>query len=151
MPATQRRTRKEIRQSIGLLLGAARQDGGSVEASPSETSPSAARIVDTDLAFGSENEHRGRWVFATDSNSTNHLRRAIGSSPDERSVSVSTPFPSTPGSSWLYELWDEDVSPATVHEFVGQAISETTRKGAVQLLDESFHTGGGVNAFGLSS
>lgn len=151
MPATQRRTRKEVRQSIGLLLGAARLDGGAVEASPSETSPSAAKIVDSDLAFGSENEHRGRWVLATDSNSGTHLRRVIGSSPDERSLTVSTPFPSAPDSGWLYELWDEDMSPLVIHEFMNQAISETTRKGVVLNLDESMHTGGGVNAFPLSS
>jgi hypothetical protein len=140
-----------VRQSIGLLLGAARLDAGSVEASPSETSPSAAKIIDTDLAFGSENERRGRWVFATDSNSATHLRRVINSSPDERSLTVSTPFPSVPDSGWTYELWDEDVSPAMLHELMNQAISETTRKGAVQVLDESMHTGGGVNAWPLSS
>jgi hypothetical protein len=38
-----------------------------------------------------------------------------------------------------------------VHDFINQSIAETTRKGAVQQLDESFHTGGGVNAFPLYS
>ncbi len=151
MPVTQRRNRKQLRHSIGLLLGAVRQEGGQIESAPSETSQNAVKLVDDTLAFGAENEHRGRWIYATDSAGAKHSRRVSASSRDERSITVSKGFSVVAGSSWLYELWDADISPGIVHEFVNQAISGVTRKGSVETSDESFHTGGQINAFALSS
>ena len=151
MPATQRRNRKQLRHSIGLLLGAVRHEGGVVESSPSEVSQNVAKITDNTLAYGTENEHRGRWVYATDAGGETHLRRAFASSRDERSITVSKAFPTLPDSSWLYELWDTDVPPGTVHEFINQAISGVTRKGSVEDVDDGFHTGGHVTSFALSS
>lgn len=151
MPVTQRRNRKQIRHSVGLLLGAVKQDGGAIESRPTEQSANAARIVDNALAFGADNEHRGRWVFATDPQGVSHVRRVFASSRDERSITVSQPFASAPDSDWTYELWEADVSPATVHECINQAISGVVRKGSVETVDESFHTGGLVNAFAVSS
>lgn len=151
MPVTQRRKRKQLRHSIGLLLGAVRHEGGVVESSPSEVSQNAAKITDNTLAYGTENEHRGRWVYATDASGGTHLRRAFASSRDERSITVSKSFPTLPDSTWLYELWDTDVPPGTVHEFINQAISGVTRKGSVEDVDDGFHTGGHVTSFALSS
>lgn len=151
MPVTQRRDRKQLRHSIGLLLGALRQENGQVESNPSETSPHPAKITDATLAFGTDNEHRGRWVYATDSAGAHHTRRISASTLADRSITVSKDFPSLPTSSWVYELWEADLQPGTVHEFINQAISGVTRKGSVHVVDESFHTGGQVNTFALSS
>ncbi|MDA0232077.1 MAG: hypothetical protein O3C69_01155 [Chloroflexi bacterium] len=151
MPATQRRNRKQLRHSIGLLLGAVRHEGGVVESSPSEASQNAAKITDTTLAYGTDNEHRGRWVYATDAGGATHVRRVFASSRDERSITVSKAFPAVPYSTWIYELWDIDVPPGVVHEFINQAISGVTRKGSVEDVDDTFHTGGRINSFALSS
>ncbi len=151
MSVTQRRSRKQLRHSIGLLLGAVRQEAGQIESTPSETSQNAVKLIDNTLAFGADNEHRGRWIYATDSMGANHTRRVSASSRDERSITVSKAFASVTGSSWIYELWDADISPDDVHEFINQGISGVTRKGSIGAVDESFHTGGQINTFSLSS
>lgn len=150
MAVSQQRTRAQIRQSIGLITDMLWQDNG-VTSSPSEAAPSAGKIIDQNLAFGTEDEHRGRWLWYTDSNAANDQRRVLASSPSERSLDVSVPFPVAPDSAWSYELWDGKVSPTMVHESIDQAITETTRKGSVPLTSDSIHTGGNVNAWGLSS
>ncbi len=151
MPVTQRRNRKQLRHSIGLLLGAVRQESGQIESSPTETAPNSVKLVDNTLAFGVENEQRGRWIHATDSTGAKHTRRVTASSRDERSITVSKAFNSLTGSSWIYELWDADISPEDVHEFLNQAIGGVTRKGSIATVDESFHIGGQINSFTLSS
>jgi hypothetical protein len=151
MPVTQRRNRKQLRHSIGLLLGAVRHESGVIESSPSEASQSAAKIIDNTLAYGTENEHRGRWIYATDASGTKHSRRVFASSREERSITVSKAFPTAPDTSWIYELWDTDLAPANLHEFINQSISDVTRKGSIEDVDETFHTGGKINSFALSS
>lgn len=151
MPATSRNTRQQIRRSIGQRTGSIWMDAGEPYSNPSETSPTAAKIIDNNLAYGSENEHRGKWAWVTDSNSSNELRRVISSSPDERSITVAVPFSRTPDTGWTYELWDNDFSPATVHSYINDAINEMTRKGVIHTSADSFHTGGGINTFGVDS
>lgn len=151
MPATARQTRKQIRQSIGLQLGAVNLDAGSITHSPSETAPSAAKLIDQTLYFGGEDEHRGKWLLATDSNSSVYIRRVSQSSPDERSLTVSVPFDRAPDTGWTYELWDEDVSPVLVHQFINDALVEVTRKGSIETVDTVNHTGGDVSLFRTDS
>lgn len=151
MATAQQRSRKQLRHSVGQLSGKAWMDAGAIESAPSETAPSAGKIIDQNLEFGADDEHRGKWVFATDSNSSTEIRRVRASSPSERSVTVSVPFSRAPDTSWTYELWESELSPTVVHEFIDQAITEATRKGSVPLTSDSFHTGGNVRAWGLSS
>lgn len=151
MATAQQKTRKQIRQSVGLLTGKIWQDAGALQSSPSETAPSAGKLIDQNLAFGAEDEHRGKWAFATDSNSSVEQRRVLSSSPDERSFTVSVAFSRAPDTGWVYELWEPDLSPLVVHEFIDQAITEATRKGSVPFTSDSMHTGGGISAWGLSS
>lgn len=146
---TQRRNRKQLRHSIGMLLGAVRQEAGGIESSPSAVSQNPVKISDESLAYGGDNEHRGRWVYATAPNGEAHIRRVFASSREERSLTVSQPFPSLPDSTWVYELWDMDMPPGTVHEFINQAISGVTRKGSVEEVDQTFHTGGHVKSFNI--
>ena len=150
MATSQQRTRAQIRQSIGLISDMLWQDNG-VTSSPSEAAPSAGKIIDQNLAFGSENEHRGKWVWYTDSNGANDQRKVLSSSPSERALDVSVVFPVAPDTAWSYELWNARVSPTIVNEVINQSITEATRKGSVPLTSDSFHTGGNVKAWGLSS
>jgi len=151
MATSQSKTRKQIRHSVGLNTETVWLDAGSIESAPSEGAPSANKIIDHNLEFGSDDEHRGKWVFATDSNSSTELRRVRNSSPSERSLTASVTFSRKMDTSWTYELWESTMSPTLVHDFIDQSITEATRKGSVPFTSDSFHTGGGVHAWGLSS
>ena len=149
---TQKRTRKQVRQSVGTTMGAINQDDGLIESVPSETGLNAATITDDALAFGGANEFRGWWVVGTDSGSSVEIRRVGQSSPEDRSLTVSVPFTiGTPSSAWTYEMWAPDVPPTRVHEFINQAITETTRKQSVSVTSDSLHMGGNIRRFNLSS
>lgn len=156
MPVTFGRTRKQLRQSIGLTLGAINQDDGTIESSPSGTGSSADEIVDSALQFGGTDEHRGKWVVATDSNSSVYIRRVASFTTDTAAGSsytlrVTVDFPRVTDTGWTYELWDEDMPPTLVHEFIDQAFTEITRKGSVSFTSDSIHTGGNVTSFSLDS
>ncbi len=149
MAASQQRTRAQLRQSVGLRAGKIWQDNG-VTSSPTDNG-NAGEILDANLAFGTEDEHRGKWIWATDSAGASEQRRVLKSDPSEARLEPSVQFSATPNSSWTYELWDHGVSPTQIHEYLNQAITEADRKGAVPLTSDTFHSGGGVYAWGLSS
>ena len=151
MPATSKQTRLQLRQSIGLAAEAVNIDAGAVTHTISETALSGAKFIDEYLPFGSEDEHRGKWVLWTDSGSSTEVRRVHGSNPDERSITLSVPLSATPTSSGSYELWDQGFSPIKTHDLINQAIRETYRKGSVNAVDQTYHTGGSIGAFALSS
>ena len=67
---TQKRNRKQVRQSVGTTMSAINQDDGSIESTPSEPGLNAATITDEALAFGGNNEFRGWWVVGTNSATT---------------------------------------------------------------------------------
>ena len=94
MPVTQARTRKQVRQSIGLALGGFDLSDGAIEHTADDTG-SLITIHDSSLLFGSDNEHRGKWivstVVATDSNA-GLIRRVWESSPDARELRLATPL-----------------------------------------------------------
>ncbi len=149
MAASQQRTRAQLRQRVGLRTGKIWQDNG-VTSSPTDDG-NAGEILDANLAFGTEDEHRGKWIWATDSAGASEQRRVVKSDPSEARLEPSVQFSAAPNSSWTYELWNTGVSPTQVHEYLNQAITEADRKGAVPLTSDTFHSGGGVYAWGLSS
>lgn len=151
MPATTRRTRAQIRQSIGEQTGLIWGDAGAVTSSPSEQSASPAEIIDTNLAFGSEDEHRGKWVYATSSSGTVEIRRAASFNEDARMLTVSNQFSFTPDTGTTYELWGAQLSPARIHSFANDAITEVARKASVIVEADSFHTGGENQSYALDS
>lgn len=150
MPATPRLTRKQVRQRIGVASGAINLDGGAIEHTIDEA-VSAAVFRDATLPFGTTDEHRGKWVVWTDSGSSVETRRISASNPDDQSITLSVPLGATPTSSGTYELWERESNPVAVHSFINDAITEVSRKGAVTVESDSFHTGGGIQAFTLDS
>lgn len=151
MTTTQQRTRAQIRQSIGFITGAIDHSGGTASLTPSIASNNAAQIEADIFQFGAEDEHRGKWVLATDSNSSTYIRQVVSSDPEGRTVTVASPFPRVTDTGWTFELWEEHVNPALIHDAINQAISETTRKDAQPLVLDSLHTGGNIREFDLSS
>ena len=153
MPVTQARTRKQVRQSIGLALGGFDLSDGAIEHTADDTG-SLVTIHDSSLLFGSNNEHRGKWivstVVATDSNA-GLIRRVWESSPDARELRLATPLLKETDSSFTYELWRADMPPQMVNEMMNRYISNITRKGSVPTQDISIHLGGNIYNFPLPS
>ena len=153
MPVTQARTRKQVRQSIGLALGGFDLSDGAIEHTADDTG-SLVTIHDSSLLFGSDNEHRGKWVVstvvATDSNA-GLIRRVWESSPDARELRLATPLKKETNTSFTYELWRADIPPQMVNEMMNRYISNITRKGSVPTQDISIHLGGNIYNFPLPS
>lgn len=132
-------------------MGSVNQDDGAIESVPSETAFNAATITDDALAFGGLNEFRGWWVLGTSSAGVVEIRRVGQSSPESRSLTMTVAFSSVPNANWTYEMWKPDVPPTLVHEFINQAITETTRKQSISVTSDSMHMGGNIRRFNLSS
>lgn len=151
MAVTTGRTRQQIRQAIGVTVGAINQDAGTFTLTGTSGS-SATNFTNTTLSFGASNEHRGKWIYVTsDTNAGNvgAIRRVTVSS-----TAGTLTFPalsSATNSGTTIELWDEDMPPQVVNEFINQAITEVTRKGSVSVTESSYHTGGGIREWTLSS
>jgi len=155
MPVTQRRTKQQIRQTIGLNHNLLDISGGAATLSVSAASSADAWTVGA-LTFGSSNEHRGKWVFCTGgtSNASSNVgftRRISGSTSSNTRIVFASSWPVAADTSQTFELWDEWSPPFMVNTFMDQAISEATRKGSVAVRDLTIHTGRGQRSFPFSS
>tara|TARA_Y100000310_G_scaffold768_1_gene1097 strand:- start:3832 stop:5109 length:1278 start_codon:yes stop_codon:yes gene_type:complete len=148
---TRKRTLKQIRQSIGVNLDAINQDNGAIETSVSDSSGNLAVVRDDSLQFGAHDEHRGKWIIATDSGTNRFIRRVQSSDPDARTITVAAPFATEPTADWSFELWDDRFAPTAVHDYVNQSLAEVTRKGSVPVTLDSVHTGGGITEWAAPS
>lgn len=156
MAITQGRTRQQIRQSVGAAIGALNVDAGGFTHTGSSGQSSAGTTFSTPtLALGAVNEHRGKWVVvASDALITGNvglIRRVSASSNSSGTLTFLSAMSGQTNSGTQIELWDEDMPPQVVHDFINQSITEVTRKGSVPVTSDSLHTGGGIRSFGLSS
>lgn len=151
MPITQRRTRQQIRQTIGMNNNLIDLSGGGATLAVSATSSADAWTVGA-LTFGSSNEHRGKWAFAVGgtSNASSNVgftRRISVSTSSNTRIQFASNWPVAADTSQTFELWDEWAPPFMIHTFMDQAISEATRKGSVAVRDLTIHTARGQRTF----
>src|SRR3990167_461626 len=148
MPVSTRRTRANIRQSVGMGLNVIDLVDETPTISVTGTSSvgallAAALSLD---ASGSSNEHRGKWAIcaAGSSNASSNVglsRRVSASTSSNGRLAFLSDWPVIPDTSQTFELWNENVPPALVHDFINQAIMEATKKGSVAVQDLTIHTG----------
>ncbi len=153
MAVTQRRTRLQVRQSIGVATDALDMSGGSVTLAVTATSSTSNWTVGA-LNFGSSNEHRGKWGLATEgtSNASSNVglvRRISGFTSSNTQLTFNTAWPAAADTSQRFELWDEKAPPLIINELINQSVSEATKKASVPTRSIGLHTGGGVQAFSL--
>ena len=151
MAITQRRTRLQVRQSIGVAADALDMSGGSLTLAVTGTSSADGWTVGA-LNFGSSNEHRGKWALATEgtSNASSNVglvRRISGFTSSNTNITFNTDWPASADTSQRFELWDEKAPPLIINELINQSISAATKKAAVPTRSNALHTGGGVQAF----
>ena len=148
--ANQSRTRRNLRQSIGTQLKAIDLDAGTIQRSPTSTSSGDnLTVYDASLTFGGINEHRGKWMVATDTAALTEIRRIATSSPDAGTFVVSMPFSTAPNSSWVFEVWNEEINPVSIHQYIDDALAEASRVGAVRFESDSMHYSTRARSVGL--
>jgi hypothetical protein len=120
MPAIQGRTREQLRQHIGRVMG-------KVHVSAATSSGSTTTLIDNTLAIGGDDIHIGKWIrFTSGSNDT--LTRRVTDSATTSNVATLTFMPAATAStaSESYELWDGLYSPDAIDDFINQAIMSAT-------------------------
>ena len=122
MPATQGRTRVQIRQHVGRALGAAY-----VAAATASGSADNNTLLDNTLVLGGADTQIGKWIRFT-SGSNDALTRRVTDSSITDNVTTLTFMPAvgTRTASESYELWDGAYSPDSIDEFINQSILSAT-------------------------
>ena len=148
MPVTQQRSRKQIRQSVGLVLGALDMSDGVLE-KRADDSGGLLTIRDNSLIFGTRDEHKGKWVQPVGTTDSGETRQVQESRVADRALVMNLQFSSQTDTNFVYELWKSEYPPALVHEFINMAITDVTRKGSVPTDTTYLHTGGNIYTFYL--
>ena len=126
MAAIQSKNRAELRQSIGYQLGACTV--GTATADGDLTT-----FKDTVNLFGGDDEYNGSWVVVTDAtDNTVNIRRITDYASSTSTITVSPALTFNVATGDAYEIYDNDLPPARIHDFINRAISGITRKGAPQ-------------------
>ena len=141
----QKRTRQQIRQSVGYNLGAM-QTGTAYDAGSTTT------LISLTLVGGDDN-YNGMWIVVSDaSNSSNIETRIISdytASAYRLTLQQALSFATAAGDT--FEIWSSNYRPDAINEFINQAIVEVT--GQVYDPQESIalHSDGYNSRFDLPS
>ena len=139
----QKRTRQEIRQSVGYNLGALHI--GTATATPG--SSGTTTLTDTVL-YGGNDVYNGRyiWFYNDVSQSTNReVERRVSDYVTGGTVTVQA-FPATTTVNDKYEMWD-NYSPTQINEFINQAIVDVTGQVYDPLESQDIHMNGHIGRF----
>ena len=138
----QGRTRKELRQSIGYNLGA-------IYVSSTSGSGDTTSLIDNTLIGGDDN-YIGYHVLFTESPNDGVLSRVSDFDEGDTDITVS-PAVSATGSGESYELWEQGYHPNAIHDFINQAIIDTTGQAYDPIEDVSLHADGNTLRFDIPS
>jgi hypothetical protein len=141
----QKRTRKQLRQSIGYNLNAIRT-GTAYDAGSTTT------LISLTLVGGDDN-YNGKWLVVSDtSNSDNTESRIISdytASAYRLTLQQALSFATAAGDT--YEIWDSNYRPDVIHEFINQAIIDVTGQVYDPQESLSLHSDGYNSRFDLPS
>jgi len=145
MPAIQGRTRKQLRQSIGYNLGA-------IHTGTAYDAGSTTTLISLTLTGGDDN-HNGKWLVVFDtSNSDSAETRLVTdytASAYRLTLGQALSFSTVAGDT--YELWDEPYTPDAIHEFINQAIVDSTGAVYDPIENVALHGDGHQTRFDIPS
>ena len=145
MPAIQGRTRKQLRQSIGYNLGA-------ISTGTAYDAGSTTTLISLTLTGGDDN-HNGKWLVVFDtSNSDSAETRLVSdytASAYRLTLGQALSFSTVAGDT--YELWDEPYTPDAIHEFINQAIVDSTGAVYDPIENVALHGDGHQTRFDIPS
>jgi hypothetical protein len=135
MPVVMGRTRAQIRQSIGYNLGA-------VYASAPSSTGSTTTLVD-DTLIGGDDAHNGKWVVFSDASAnTVEITRVSDYTSSSTTLTLSPAVADAPVAADSYELWDDEHSPAAIHNFIDQAVIDASDRIFDPVESLALHTDG---------
>lgn len=134
-------TREQLRKTLGFRSGA-------MVASTTTSAGAVNSFVDTELP-NADRSQDGKHFIQTSGDNDGSIRivdEYIGGTKTGR---FRTAMSNAVASGVTYELWDEDMPPARVHEFINAAIRTITRKGATPSTDISIHSSRKLSGYAL--
>jgi len=140
----QGRTRKQLRQSIGYNLGAV------YVSSVSSSSSDATSLIDSTLIGGDDNWIGYHVVFTSGTNDT-LVRRVSDFDEGDTDVTVVPAVSANTAVNDTYELWEQGYHPNAIHDFINQAIIDTTSQAYDPVEDVSLHADGKALRFDIPS
>ena len=145
MAVTQASTREELRVDIGYNLG---HPFTTLEADATGTTTS---LLTDDVTLGGTNEHRGKWLVFTSGTNDGSVRKVTGSAvTDGQTTLIFHPAASAATADGnTAELWNEDHDPASIHNFINQAIKNATGSVYDPVTDISLHADGKTTRFDI--
>ena len=114
----QGRTRKQLRQSIGYNLGA-------IYVSSASGNGDTTSLIDNTLIGGNDN-FIGYNALFTSGNNDGALRRVSDFVESSTDITVSPALSNSTATNDTYELWEQGYHPNAIHDFINQAIIDTT-------------------------
>ena len=144
MVVLQGRTRAQLRQSVGYNLGA-------IYVSSASGLGSTTTIVDSSLT-GGDDDHNGKFVVFNDaSGNAGQVTRVSDYTSSTTTLTLSPAVDATSVANDTYELWDAEYNPATIDEFMNQAIIEASGQAYDPVENLSLHSDGKTLRYDIPS
>ena len=136
MPSVYGRTRAQLRQSIGFNLGAIKT--GTATGGTNNT------LIDVNTFRGGDDTYNGKIVIVTDaSDGTTQTTQYVNDyTASNNTIQFQQNASFTVASGDTYEIWDAIYDPATINEFINQAIIDATGSVYDPIEDISLHSDG---------
>ena len=130
----QGRTRKQLRQSIGYNLGA-------IYVSSASGNGDSTSLIDNTLIGGDDN-YIGYNALFTSGTNDGLFRRVSTFVESSTDLTVSPALSASTATNDTYELWEQGYHPNAIHDFINQAIIDTTGQAYDPIEDFSLHADG---------
>ena len=141
----QKRTRQQIRQSVGYNLGAIRT--GTAYDAGSQTTLISLTLV------GGDDNYNGKWIVVNDATNSSNIETTIISdytaSAYRLTFQQQLSFATAAGDT--YEIWDAHYRPDAINEFINQAILDVTGQVYDPMESDDLHANGKTGRFDVPS
>ena len=139
----QGRTRKQLRQSIGYNLGA-------IYVSSASGNGDTTSLIDNTLIGGNDNYNGYNVVFTSGTND-GEVRRVSDFVESSTDITISPAASASTATNDTYELWEMGYHPNAIHDFINQAIIDTTGQAYDPVEDVSLHADGNSLRYDIPS
>ena len=141
----QKRTRKQIRQSVGYNLGAIKT--GTATGGTTET------LIDNKTLRGGDDTYNGKLILITDASdgTTQETPFIDDYTASSTTIAFQQALSFNVDSGDTYEIWDSTYDPATINEFINQAIVDVTGHVYDPMESDDLHPNGKTARFDLPS